>query len=216
MADTFVGGMLAGVIVLLIVFSLLIGYFFRSSIALLHAASITIYAIYIAVAEGYAFIYLWPQALDWNEQAALITETLIRVIAIGYVRILLRVKEQPYTIGILMSTVQLSLIVLLFLRLLFAQEQWLIYGGTLSVLLTVSIALVVVAVIYTNLHYRLSTNWLNYALAIVFAAQNIFLALFNVGAISLSPAEYSWLFISILPATLLLGYTLVSTTGPSG
>lgn len=210
MADTFVGGMLAGVIVLLIVFSLLIGYFFRSSIALLHAASITIYALYIAVAEGYAFIYLWPQALDWNEQAALITETLIRVIAIGYVRILLRVKEQPYTIGILMSTVQLSLIVLLFLRLLFAQEQWLIYGGTLSVLLTVSIALVVVAAIYTNLHYRLSTNWLNYALAIVFAAQNILLALFNVGAISLSPAEYSWLFISILPATLLLGYTLVS------
>ncbi len=55
--DTFVDGMLAGVIILLIVFSLLMGYFFRSSIALLHAASITLYALYIAVAEGYAFIY---------------------------------------------------------------------------------------------------------------------------------------------------------------
>lgn len=58
MVDTFVDGMLAGVIVLLIVFSLLMGYFFRSSIALLHAASNTLYALYIAVAEGYAFIYL--------------------------------------------------------------------------------------------------------------------------------------------------------------
>lgn len=57
MADTFVDGMLAGVIVLLIAFSLSIAYLFRAHIALLHSASITLYALYIAVAEGYAFIY---------------------------------------------------------------------------------------------------------------------------------------------------------------
>lgn len=213
MADTFVDGMLAGVIVLLIAFSLSIAYLFRAHIALLHSASITLYALYIAVAEGYAFIYLWPQALEWNMQITLITETLIRVIVIGYVRIVLRVKEQPDAISVLISSVQLGLILLLLLRLLFPQEQWFIYGGAVSGLLTIVIALAIVASIYISVRYKLAVSLLGYVFAILFAAQHSILALFNLNLVELSPAQYSWLFISILPATLLLGYTLMSQIG---
>lgn len=210
MADSVLDGMLAGVIVSLIVFSLLVGYFFRLNVAIVHAFSISAYALYVAVAQGYAFIYLWPQALDWNTQALLVMETIMRIVALGCVRVLLQVKEQPPIIRTLMTCAQLSLVFLLVLRLLSPEVDWLAYGGLLSTTLTVFIILIIAAAVFTGMRRKLDCSWFGYGLALLFVAQNTLLVLFFIDVVDLSPTQYSRLVISALPSALLLGYTLVS------
>lgn len=210
MIGSVLDGVLAGSVVTLIFFTLLVGYFFRSRMAIVHALAISAYGLYVAVAQGYAFIYLWPQALDWNVQALLIMETVMRIIALGYARIILRVKEQPALIGSLMTVAQLSLALLLFLRLFFPHIEWLFYGGFLSAAVTGVITLIIAAAIFTGLRCKLAIHWFGCCLILLLLTQNVLLILFFVDVISLSSVEYSWLVISVVPSTLLLSYILAS------
>ena len=197
--DTLLTGMQIGAAVLLVVFSLLVGYLFRLNIALVHVFLIIAYVFYVAIVQGYAFIYLWPEAPNWNVQARLIAETLIHVIVLGYVRILLQVKNQPAAISILMSAAQLGLIFLFFLRLYFPHASWLIYGGSLSVILTAYIVLVVLFAMYISVRYKFISQW-----------SCFIIVLFYICIVLFSPDQYSWVSIPALLSVLLLGYSLVS------
>lgn len=209
-AQSLVDGMLVGIIALLIIISLLMGYFFRLNILIINALVIFTYAAYVAIAQGYAFIYLWPQAVDWNAQALLIMEVIMRVVVLGYLGFLLRVKDQPKIISRLILGTQAALILLLAVTLLFPQVQWFDYDGFFSIALRLLSSLVIVLAVYTGVWKNFAYNGFIYLLVVVFIVQNVLLMLFFLEVISLSPTEYTWLSISIVPAALLLSYILVS------
>ncbi len=209
-AQSLVDGMLVGVIGLLIIISLLMGYFFRLNILLVNALAVFIYAVYVAIAQGYAFIYLWPQAVEWNAHALIGMEIIMRVVVLGYLRILLRIKGQAKNVDRLIMFVQAALIVQLVVTVLLPQVQLFDYDGFFSIALRLLATLIIVTAVYTSVQKKLVYNSFSYLMVLVFIVQNLLLLLFLLDVISLSPTEYSWLSTSAVPGALLLSYVLVN------
>ncbi len=208
--QSLVDGMQVGVLALLMLISVFVGYFLRLKVLFLNALVIFAYAVYFAISQGYAFMYLWPQSVRWNADALLAMETLLRVVTLGYLALLLQLKKLPQIIGQLFKATQVGLILLFAATLWLPQAQWLGFDGFLNNGLTLLSALLVVIAAYTGRQKNVFYGRFIYLLVTVFVVQNLLLALFFLDCISLAPATYAVLFVSALPSVLLLSYILLS------
>lgn len=210
MAGSLIDGITIGVVGLLIAFSLWVGFFLRLKILLTHGLAVLFYTLYMAVLVGYAFLYLWPSAVQWNGQAVIILDIAAAVLLLSYLRVLLQVKKQVPLTLVLMTSAQLALIAYLVLRLLLPHVQWLDQGQTLKTVLHVWVIVAILAALYCGTQRKLAYNWFSYFLPLVVVAQSISQLLFSFGANSAILIENSWFAASVLPAALLLAYTLAS------
>lgn len=205
-----VDGVIYGVVGLLVTLSLLIGYFFRLKVLTAHAFTVLLYTLYLALVAGYAFVHIWPDAVFLNGQVLTSVGIAMRIMALKFLAELLQVGNQPKRIQQLMNSAQLSLLVLLGLRLLFPDSQWFADSSALSGMLYLWAVLAVLLALYTGAQQKLPYTWFNYFMPVLVAAEFLVFLLFAQGISSVAPMEYSWLTVSALPAALLLSYTLVS------
>ena len=209
-AQSLVDGMQAGVLTLLMLISLFVGYFLRLKVLLVNALVIFAYAVYLAMVQGYAFIYLWPQSVHWNAYSLLGMETLLRVVMLGYFAFLLQIKDQPQIIGQLVKAAQAGLILLFAATLWLPQVQWLGLDGFSNNTLTLLSTLIVVVAAYTGRRQSLAYDGFVYLLVTVFVVQNLLLILFFLDLIALAPTTYAILSISVVPSALVLSYILLN------
>ena len=203
-------GVIFGVVGLLVVLSLLIGYLFRLKILIVHALMVFSYTLYLVLVAGYAFVYLWPDAVRWNAQTVMFTDIVTHVLVLSFVGVLLQVKDQPKRIRLTMLGAQLSLLVLLALRLTFPEAQWLDEGSVFTAALRVWGILAILAALLTGTQQKLAYNWFSYFASLFIVVESMVLLLFSFGISTVAPLEYAWLTASALPVALLLFYTLIS------
>lgn len=209
-SESLTDGMVFGVVGLLIIFSLWVGVLFRLKILIMLALAVLSYIIYLLLVAGYAFVYLWPDAVVWNGQAIMSMEIVMRIMALSYLRVLLQVKDQPRLIRGLMSSAQVGLLALLLLRVIFPEAQWLDQGSVVSSVLRVWIVLTVLAALYSGVRLKLAYSWLIYLVVLWLIGHSSMLLFFSSGASMTVPLQNVWLIGVALPVALLLSYTLLS------
>lgn len=210
MMQTMFDGMTFGVLCLLIVLSLFVGYFYRLQVLLVLTLAVFAYAAYTVLLAGYGFVYLWPQSVQLNANMVMGIEAVTRVCMLAYLRVLLQVRNQPKHVGRLFTAIQISLIVWLLLRLVFAHEPLLDAGSAVSYGMRLVIIATVLYALYTGVRCKLPYEWFSYAVPVLVLSQTVLLILFSLGFNVVKPFEHVWLSLSILPGALLLAYTLVT------
>ena len=210
MTQTMFDGMTFGVLCLLIILSLFVGYFYQLQVLLVLAVAVLAYAAYTVLLAGYGFVYLWPQSVQLNAYMVMIVEAITRVCMLAYLRVLLQVKKQPACVGRLFTAIQISLIVWLLLRLVFVHEPLLDAGSAVSYGMRLAILATVLYALYMGVRCKLSYEWFSYAVPVLVLSQTVLLILFSWGFNVVKPFEHVWLSLSILPGALLLAYTLVT------
>lgn len=210
MSQSLTHGTIFAVLGLLAVISLLIGYIYRLKVLLALASAALVYIAYLASIAGYAFIYLWPTAVQWNAQVVLGLHTAVAVLVLGYVRVFFQVKNQPQYVHILLYSAQLALLVSLVLRLALPSAQWLQPNTGFSILLQVWIIGVILVAIYSGLRNRLAYGWLGYTVLLGLLGHTTVLLLFSLGFSAVTPYQNVWQATSVCAVGLLLSYTLVS------
>lgn len=183
MSQSLTHGTLFGVLGLLAVMSLFIGYIHRLKVLRALASTVLVYIVYLASVAGYAFIYLWPAAVHWNAQVVMSLQAAVAVLVLGYLRVLLQVKDQPQYVRFLLCSAQLALVVNVALRLALPSAQWLHPNTLFSTVLQLWIISVILVVLYSGVRNRLAYAWLGYTVALALLAHNILLLLFSLGAI---------------------------------
>lgn len=210
MMQTMLDGMTFGLLCLLIVLSVFVGYFYRSRVLLVLAAAVLAYTGYTILMAGYGFVYLWPQSVQLNANMLMAIEAIARVCMLAYLRVLLQVRELPRRVGQLFTVVQVSLIGWLVLRLVFAQEPWLDAGSAVSYAMRVSIIAAVLYALSMGLRHKLAYSGFKYLVLALLLSQMLLLILFSLGFTVVKPFEHVWLSQSVLPGVLLLACTMVT------
>lgn len=210
MSESLTDGIVFGVLGFLTVISLIIGYIYRLKILLSLALAALAYITYLVIVAGYAFVYMWPAAVQWNAQVVMSLQAAVGVLVLGYLRVLFHVKQQPQYPRILLCSAQLALIVSWMLRLALPDAQWLSPSSLLNSLLQLWVISVILATLYSSVRNRLACKWLSYAVALSLIGHTVLLLLFSLGVSAVTPYQDAWSIISALSAGSLLSYTLVS------
>ena len=210
MTSGLVDGVIYGAVGLLVLISLLMGYFFRLKVLTFHALTVALYTLYLSLVVGYAFVHLWPEAVRWNAQLIMAVGLAMRIMLLQFLGELLQIKDQPKRNAYCLLAVQLALALWLGLRLVFPEAQWLAEGGVLSVAVWLWTLLVVVLILYTGVQKKQPYSWFSYFVSVLVLTELLVLIFFSLGISPIAPLEYNWLSVSAVPAALLLSYTLVS------
>lgn len=208
MAESLADGVVFGIVLLLVLFSLAAGSILRLPLLFAHAMSVLAYVALVALIAGYGFVYLWPD----NPQLDLIlveaTGALTRILVFVYLGILLRVRQQPAISGYLMALCQVLIALVALGNLLLPADSLLAQGAAEGVRLFC--ALVLLAVLAIGLRRGLRYDWFAYLVTSLVIIQSFAFLAFHKGLFPVSPYEYSWFSVSTLPGAALLTYTLVS------
>lgn len=210
MMQTLLDGMAFGLLCLLIALSVFVGYFYGSRVLLVLTVTVLAYAGYTMLMAGYGFVYLWQQSVQLNANMLMAIEAIARVCILGYLRVLLQVRELPKRVARLFTVVQVSLIGWLVLRLVFAHEPWLDAGSAVSYAMRISIIATVLYALYMGLRHKLAYSGFKYLVLALLLSQTLLLILFSLGFTAVKPFEHGWLSQSVLPGALLLAYTMVT------
>lgn len=99
-------GIALGIVLLVVPFSLLISWIFRSRLLLLHAVAVGSYAALTCLINGY--LVYWPQALPWSKELTSLAAALSFTAFLAYFRELLRVRELARPVGSMFSLLLLG------------------------------------------------------------------------------------------------------------
>ncbi|MBF8727060.1 ATP-binding protein [Pseudomonas putida] len=94
-------GIALGIVLLVVPFSLLVSWIFRSRLLLLHAVAVGSYAGLACLISGY--LLYWPQALSWSSALTSVLAAVSFMAFLAYLRELLRVRELSRWVGALFS-----------------------------------------------------------------------------------------------------------------
>lgn len=210
MTEGLVDGVIFGVVALLVVFSVLVGYFFRLKILLAHAAAVLLYTLYLSLVAGYGFVHLWPNAVFFNAQVVMSVGLATRIMLLVFMGQLLLLSSQAQGVRRFMAGAQFGLLSLLGLRLVFPASPWLADDSLVNGVLHLWAVLAIGLALYTGRQKKLPYAWFSYFMALVVIAELAVFILHSVAWSVLAAMQYPWLSVSAIPAALFLSYTLVS------
>lgn len=203
-------GIAFGVLGLLIILSLILGYFYRLPVLIVLALAVFAYTAYTVLLAGYGFIFLWPQSVQFNANIVMTAHIMTRILILAYLYVLLQVKHQLKYIPRLIIATQIGLVALLVLRFVFPDEQWLDAGGALNYIIRLGSIAMMLAAVYTGIRHKLAYTWFGYAVLLLMLSQSTLLLLSSLGVSAMRPLEFAGLLVSSLPGAFLLSYTLVN------
>ncbi|WP_231701646.1 hybrid sensor histidine kinase/response regulator [Halopseudomonas salegens] len=208
MAESLADGVVFGIVLLLVLFSLAAGYILRLPLLFAHAMSVLSYVLLVALIAGYGFVYLWPGNPQLDLILIEITGALTRFLVFVYLRILLMVRKQPALSGYLMTLCQIMIVLVALGNLMLPPGSLLAQAAAELVrLFTVGVLL---WVLVTGIRQGLRYGWFVYLVTSLVIIQSLAFLAFHQGLFPVSPYEYSWFSVSTLPGAALLTYTLVS------
>lgn len=88
-----VDGITLGIALLIVPFSLVVGWILGSRLLQVHAAAVLSYVMVAAVVNGY--LVFWPALLPWAREVAALLASLSFICLLGYARVLLGVRHLP-------------------------------------------------------------------------------------------------------------------------
>ena len=206
-------GIALGVLGVLVIFSLIVGYLYRLPMLMMLALTVCVYALYALLLAGYGFTLLWPASVQLNRAMIELADTLVSVLGLGYLYVLLQVKGQLRWVSLSIRAVQLGLLLLLALRLLLPTAQGLDEGSLLSYTLLLSTIVVPLLALYVGLTRRLKYTALVYSVMALIIYKSTALLLMRLGINGLTPLEFMSLALAGLPGACLLIYTLINQIG---
>lgn len=198
-----VDGLVFGIALLIVPFSLVVGVLIRSPLVLVNALAILAYVLLACVGNGYLFY--WPELLPWSSEVSSLMGSLSQVLFMAYVYVLFQVRRLPafwrYMLiiaAILLGGLLLSGVLLDFTdtRILFNQLRLVFY-------------LMVPLLCLAAWYHGLRPNWLAWGLAIMFVAQGVSRYVFDITNVSWQYGEDQLGLVSSLPGMLLLACTLI-------
>lgn len=200
-------GVVFGIVGLLVVLCLVVGTIYRWPVLFVHAITVLLYALFVALRAGYGFVYLWPDAPVLDNNLIILVRAAMGVAVVSYLRLLLKVRRFPRWSGRLISGWQALL-------LLYGLGQVALGGVMLNSILnwTISVvsALFMLAMVWFGHRQKLRYTWFCYLFPCLLALQILIQSGFTMQLWQLSTYEYSWYSMSTLPNAALLMYTLVS------
>lgn len=99
-------GITIGIVLLIVPFSLIVGWIMGSRLLQIHAAAVFTYVLLTAVINGY--LVFWPSLLRWTQEVAALLGMLSFICVLGYARVLLGVRLLPRIWGLLFNTLLLA------------------------------------------------------------------------------------------------------------
>lgn len=206
-AESTADGAVFGIVGLLIVLCLVVGTIYRWPVLFVHALTVLLYVVFVALRAGYGFVYLWPDAPMLDSSLIILVRAAMGVAVVGYLRLLLQVRRFPRWSGRLISSWQALLV-------LYGLGQVALGGvmlnSTLDWTVSATSALFMLAMVWFGHRQKLDYNWFCYLFPCFLALQILIHSGFTLQLWQLSTYEYSWYSMSALPNAVLLTYTLVS------
>ncbi|MBA1264159.1 hybrid sensor histidine kinase/response regulator [Stutzerimonas stutzeri] len=101
-----IDGIALGIVLLVVPFSLIVGRIVRSRLLVVHAGAVLSYILYTCAVNGY-LIFL-PQLLPWAQLLQLLLGGVSLLCVLGYLRVLLKVRQLPDIWGRLFTLFMLS------------------------------------------------------------------------------------------------------------
>lgn len=147
------------------------------------------FIVYLVLIAGCPFVYVWPDAVRWNAQAVMLVEIALRILILSFIGVLLQIKDQPRAVALFMYGVQLSLLVLLALRLAFPSAQWFDQSSILNSVLYLWGLLAILAALYTGTRQKLPYNWFSYFVPLFLVLESIILLLLFLGVSIIKPLQ---------------------------
>lgn len=95
MAESTADGVVFGIVGLLVMLSLAVGFMYRLPLLFAHATAVLLYIIYVALQTGYGFVSLWPDEPVMDRNLVILTRAVMGVAVLGYLRLLLQVRRLP-------------------------------------------------------------------------------------------------------------------------
>lgn len=206
MAESTADGVVLGIVGLLVVLSLAVGFIYRLPVLFAHATAVLLYMVYVALQTGYGFVHLWPDAPAMDKNLVILTRATMGVAVLGYLRLLLQVRRLPRRYGHVITGWQSFLVICGLAQIALG----VVLSNTVSWAISGVSALLMLAMMWLGYRHRLPYNWFCYLLPSLLAFQALVQGGFILKWWELSPYEYSWYSISTLPGAFLLVYTLVS------
>ncbi len=208
MAESLADGVVFGIVLLLVLFSLAAGYILRLPLLFAHAMSVLAYVAVVTLITGYGFVYLWPGKPQLDLIVIELVSALARILAFVYLSVLLRVRHQPAISGYLVILCQVLIVLVALANLLLPPGSLLAESFADGVrLLSVS---VLITVLVIGVRQGLRYDWFAYLVTSLVIIQSLAFLAFHRGLFPVSPYEYSWFSVSTLPGAALLTYTLAS------
>lgn len=198
-----VDGVVFGIALLIVPFSLIVGLLIRSPLLLMNTLAILAYVLLASLSNGYLF-YL-PALLPWSSELSSVLGFAALVMFMGYLQVLFQVHRLPVgwrraqaVCVLLLGGVLLSGLIFDFTntRSLFDQLRWMLY-------------LLVPLLCLAGWYHGLRPSWLAWALTILFSAQGLSRYVLGVNNASWQYGEDQLGLVSSLPGVLLLVCTLI-------
>ncbi|HEY1029727.1 MAG TPA: ATP-binding protein [Pseudomonas sp.] len=198
-----VDGVVFGIALLIVPFSLIVGLLIRSRLLLMNTLAILAYVLLASLSNGYLF-YL-PALLPWSSELSSVLGFAALAMFMGYLQVLFQVHRLPVgwrraqaVCVLLLGGVLLSGLIFDFTntRSLFDQLRWMLY-------------LLVPLLCLAGWYHGLRPSWLAWALTILFSAQGLSRYVLGVNNASWQYGEDQLGLVSSLPGVLLLVCTLI-------
>ncbi|WP_131189962.1 hybrid sensor histidine kinase/response regulator [Stutzerimonas kirkiae] len=208
MDESLADGMVYGIVLSLILFSLALGRIFRLRLLIAHAMAVLSHCLYVALANGYGFVHLWPDMPGLDLGLVLAAQALCSVLVFAYLRVLLQMGRQPYPLNLCMTLCQVAFVAYALLRILFPEQL----EGAYAVRNALSVVgqVVLWSAVFIGYRRRLGYDWFCYLVPSLLTLQLSLVLVHRLGWSPFSPFEYSFFSLSTLPGAVLLLYTLVS------
>ncbi|WP_263144995.1 hybrid sensor histidine kinase/response regulator [Pseudomonas alcaligenes] len=199
-----VEGISLGIVLLVVPFSLIVGWIMRSRLLAMHAGAVLSYIAMTCALNGY-LIY-WPGAVPWTREITALLSVVSFFFFCGYARVLYRVRLLPRQWGWLYGLLP---------AVFGAFNLWALWGDHVQgrhlalLMLGACIYLVLPLTLWAAWRRRLALTWMAWAVVGLFLAQ--FLARYALQAeqVPLQARQERYSLLSTLPGVLLLVCTLV-------
>ena len=200
-----VDGMTLGITLLMVPFSFVIGWLLRSRLLVVHALSVSVYALLVSVVNGY--LVHFPSLLPWSHELFWLLGLVQYCLFFAYIRVLLQVRQLPPCWGQAYN---------LFILAVFACYLWMlvdnVQGRAMKDELVLFAYLLIPATFLAGWRRRFDYSWLVYLVCGLFMLAGL-MRLLAVAGVPWQTADDKLSLASTLPGLLLLACTLVMEVG---
>ena len=203
--NSLVDGMTLGITLLMVPFSFVIGWLLRSRLLVVHALSVSVYAVLVSVVNGY-LIHI-PSLLPWSGELFWLLGLVQYCLFFAYIRVLLQVRQLPLYWGQAYN---------LFILAVCACYLWMLIdnveGRALKDEFVLFAYLLIPATLLAGWRRRFDYSWLVYLVCGLFTLAGL-MRLLAVAGVPWQSADDKLSLASTLPGLLLLACTLVMEVG---
>jgi len=199
-------GITLGIVLLIVPFSLIVGWILGSRLLQVHAASVFTYVLLTAVINGY--LVFWPSMLRWTQEVTALFGMVSFICVLGYARMLLRVRQLPRLWALLFN--------LLLLAYLGGYAwDWFVArpDGRILVewVMRIGVYALLPATLLAAWHQGLRLRWMAWAVPLLFLLQFMMRYILNLNDIVPGQSRDAFLSLSsTLPGVVLLVCTLIT------